>query len=249
MTRKVFSCNLTSHITTSTALNLIMPFGNALREREQRMAARAGPRRSLRIQTLRTTQLLTSTSAQSNNPLRLILHSPLNQPSKSPSSARAESSPSSSSLPLDPQKAASAHNDHTPLVALPLEVFHRIASHLPATSILYLKYACRSTFLKLCYQQANLVWYKAVPPALLRKWQYWEGEKPSTIERPLSILGGPYIDDVNYQQELMQYMRTSKRCCKCLGKLSVDERLGGFGWGKPGKILCRPCFDEFRIVS
>jgi hypothetical protein len=213
------------------------------------MAVRANPRRSLRIQTLRTTQILISSSTQPTESLHLILHSPLHPPQYSPSRLHAQSSLNSPASTFDFQEAASIHNDENPLIALPLEVFHRIASHLPATSLLYLKYTCRSTFIKLCYQQANLVWYHAVPPAILRKREFWEGEEPASTEKPLSILGGPYTDDINYQYEVMQYMKTSKRCCKCLGRLSVDERLAGLGWGKPGKILCRPCFDDNRIVS
>jgi hypothetical protein len=246
--RKIL-CNNNSCSITSTLLFLEMPLSNALREREQRMAARASPRRSLRIQTLRTTQLLIANTFQSTSNLHLILHSPFNPLAGSPTDSSSKSPFNSAALTLNPQEAASFHNERIPLIRAPLEVLHRIASHLPATSILDLKYTCRSTFLNLSYQQANFVWYDAVAPALLRRWQYWPGRKPIGIERSLCILGAPYSDDINYQYELMQYMKTSKRCCKCLGKLSVDERLAGLGWGKPGKIVCRPCFDEFRIVS
>jgi len=139
------------------------------------------------------------------------------------------------------QMARSEHNTLAGPVRIPIEIFHRVASLLPPESLMALFYTCRNFRRKLQFDIANLVWYKAIPAAILKAPAMYCAARSLV---PILALGGPFSDGVNYYLELEYYMTEANRCTVCCAKDSKSHPFCSVRWGK---LLCKACFRDLRI--
>ena len=147
------------------------------------------------------------------------------------------------SAALSRQKPVHTRNAKVGLDCLPIEVFHCIMDHLDISSMLSMYRTCQDFRSKLCYERANFIWYKRLPPAILRF-----GERsPGRIERDyLPCLGGKYEDSFNYCKEVQYYFSENRRCDTCFVKNCALRPLRGMQWGR---TLCEVCVMPLGICK
>lgn len=126
------------------------------------------------------------------------------------------------------------------LVRLPIEVFHGVMEYLDVSSMLSLYHTCRNFRRKLHYELANYVWYKHLPPAVLRNEERGYGRLGRDF---IWCLGGKYTNLFNYCNEVEHFVNEEYRCEICLHKDSSLTTLVVM-WNR---VLCETCAKPLGI--
>lgn len=101
--------------------------------------------------------------------------------------------------------------------------------------------ACKHLRHNLSYELANYVWYKRLPPSILKSTPYGR----TTIDsEPVSCLGAKYTRLINYRDEIEHYLWKKDLCRHCLVQASTSKTSTDRTFGK---ALCNTCLPLLGI--